>query len=381
MNWKPAMKYETVDFGEPVGSLSGCTQNTSVLMPVSGSKARILLNNTMNPEVMKIESIILKTDREEVPVTVNSLYTAELQPDEQIYTDPAAIRIQAGDILRVEIRFAKADNIRAMCQTWAARSWHSDYLNVDGTEADCTKIFEWLANDVHHPSVIIGFSQIDIECDEKIKVLTMFGDSITHLSHYSDALLERVMEEYRGCAVIANAGLGGNRLCYDASVSPNLGIHSSVFGKAGYKRFEEEVFGTCDTDCVLMLEGVNDITHCYQYRQSDQIPTAESFIRHYQEVIACAHQHHAEIWIGTILPENVFENEEWFNLSESLRIQINTWIRNSSEADGVIDFEAIGKDENGRLKSGFHLDGLHPNTEGGKEMAAAVPLEKILNPD
>ena len=46
-----------------------------------------------------------------------------------------------------------------------------------------------------------------------------------------------------------------------------------------------------------------------------------------------------------------------------------------------MDFETIGKDENGRLKSGFHLDGLHPNTEGGKEMAAAVPLEKILNPD
>lgn len=83
------MKYETVDFGEPVGSLSGCTQNASILMPVSGSKARLLLNNTMNPEVMKIESLILKTDREEVPVTVNSLYTAELQPDEQIYTDPA----------------------------------------------------------------------------------------------------------------------------------------------------------------------------------------------------------------------------------------------------------------------------------------------------
>ncbi len=375
---KPAWKYQTIDFGEPIGDLSGITQQTTILIPVSGNSVRILFDNSLNTTAMRMDQVVLRTSGTETAVTLDGERKITLQPGDRVFSDPAELPVKSGETLCVEIRFCEAREITGLCQTWAARSWQTVFRRSSGSTADCTEIFPWLAEDVHKPTVSCGFSQLDIYTEEDVRTIAVFGDSITHMSYYSDALLERVIREYSGKAVLANAGIGGNRLCYDASISPDLGVHSSVFGQAGCIRFEEDVFGTIQPDIVLMLEGINDITHGFQYGQRNHVPTAEEFCLRYAEVISCAHRHGARILIGTIIPENVFCGEEWFPLSEKLRNEINQWIRGQKLADGFIDFEKLAADASGALKEGFHMDGLHPNEAGGKEMAALVPLEKVL---
>ncbi len=377
-SWKPAWRYQVIDFGEPIGNASGITQKLHIVCPVSGTKLRLFLNNRFNDSELEFQQISVKTQTDRKPVSVNGMQECILQPGQHLWTDPVEIAVCAGETVEVETVFGTASRITGILQTWAARSWYSEFYDTYGLPVDCTVLFPWLGEDVHKPMAAVGVCQVDIFAEESIRTIAMFGDSITHMSYYSDALLERLIREYKGKAVLVNAGIGGNRLCFDASIAPDLGVHSAVFGHAGYKRFEEDVFGTMLPNAVLMLEGINDVTHGFQYGRRDQVPTAEEFCQRYSDVIACAHQHGARIMIGTIMPENVFCGEEWFPLSEKLRQEINDWIRAQKLADGVIDFEKLAADACGKLKNGFHMDDLHPNEAGGKEMAFLVPLEEVL---
>ncbi|MBQ9032818.1 MAG: hypothetical protein IJ106_15430 [Parasporobacterium sp.] len=380
MIFKSIWRYQTIQFGESLGDLKEITQVFDAAMPADGSQIRLLLDNRFNQGRMAIGSITVSTGSETASLTLNGSEEITLKPGETVYTDSVSLAVRAGERLQVRIHFREASGIQGLCQTWAARSWKTAFLGKGGNPVNGTDLFPWLRQDVHKPTVAAGLSQIDLLTDESVRTIAMFGDSITHMSYYSDALLERILAEHKGKAVTVNAGIGGNRLCHDASSSPDLGIHSSVFGNAGYRRFKQDLFGTMQPDTILMLEGINDITHPFQYGRPDQVPSAEEFCGHYAEVIGCAHRHGARILIGTIMPENVFAGETWFEDSERLRKEINGWIRTQELSDGVIDFEAVAASPSGSLKDGFHLDDLHPNEAGGREMAAAVPLSKLLEP-
>ena len=152
--------------------------------------------------------------------------------------------------------------------------------------------------------------------------------------------------------------------------------HSVLFGPAGYKRFESHVFGTARPDEVYILEGINDVCHGWQFGHPDETPTVEEYAGKCTSMINCAHAHGAGVFLCTVMPESIFENEPWYRASEELRTGINAWIRSQKAADGVIDFEALLSDpecEN-RLREGLSLDCLHPNEAGGALMASAIPL-------
>ena len=380
MIWKSIWRYQTIRFGESLGDLKEITQVFEAAIPADGSLIKLLLDNRFNLDHMVIGSITVSTGSETTALTLNGSGEITMQPGETVYTDPVSLAVRAGERLQVRIHFREASGIQGLCQTWASRSWKTSFLGKNGNPINGTDLFPWLRQDVHEPTVAAGFSQINLLTDESVKTIAMFGDSITHMSYYSDALLERILAEHKGMAATVNAGIGGNRLCHDASGSPDLGIHSSVFGNAGYRRFEHDLFETMQPDTILMLEGINDVTHPFQYGRPDQVPSAEEFCGHYTEVIRCAHRHGARILIGTIMPENVFAGETWFDHSERLRKEINEWIRTQALSDGVIDFEAVAASPAGTLKDGFHLDDLHPNEAGGREMADAVPLSKLFEP-
>lgn len=389
MGWKAVWHYQIIDFGSPVADLDRVLERLIIKVPVSGKKLRVLLDNRKNEECLQLARIAARirnhgSENGMTDLTVRGRQNVELQPGETVFSDAVNVAVSAGDELEIDLWIQHAKRVRGLCQTWCARNWHSAFSRWQSTEDQgddwitSTALIPWLREDVHVPNASVGLSQVELLTDDTVKTIALFGDSITHMSYYSDALAERLARDYPGRAVIANAGIGGNRLCYDASFSPDLKEHSSVFGPAGYRRFEHDTFGLIHPDTVLMLEGVNDITHGFQYERLDQVPSAEFFCERYAEVIDCAHRNGARIWVGTIMPENVFRSEDWYALSEKLRIEINDWIRHQHLADGVLDFAAIADSGSGRLKDGFHLDGLHPNEAGGKEMAELVPLELIM---
>ncbi len=388
MEWKTVWNYKIIDAGAPLADFDHILERVTVKSPVTGKQIRLLLDNRENRGSLKIARIAVRLHSENSHLKdlyVSGNRSVVLNPGETVCTDPADLDVCTDEAIDVLLWIEHLEGLQGICQTWAARSWQSAFSTwrtVQDTGEEwltSTQMIPYLREDVHIPTAAAGISRVDFMADESVRTIILFGDSITHMSYYSDALAERTAAEYPGRAVLLNAGIGGNRLCYDASYSPLLKEHSAVFGHAGYKRFETDVFMNIKTDTVLMLEGINDITHGFQYGRPDQIPSVEEFCSRYAEVIDCAHRNGAKIYIGTMMPEAVFTDEEWFDASEKLRHEINTWIRQQKLADGVIDFEVVSTSRTGGIREGFFIDNLHPNVFGGKEMASLIPLEDILD--
>lgn len=375
MNWKTAWKYQTIEFNSSLGSLSGVTQKFQVKMPVRAGKLRLLLDNRLQKYDMALKDISVAVNAQSHAVQVNGQTEITIPAGSSIYSDTVELPIKAGEILQVQMHFQQMPEVNGLYQTWSTEFWKTEFFNSEGLPIASNELFPIFRSDAIPSTVAAGIGQIDVWTEDSVRTIALFGDSITQMSYYSDALLERLATEFPGKAVVINAGISGNRLCYDApSKFPAL----SFFGTSGVSRFTGDVLAH-KPDIILMLYGINDVTQGFLFQAKHEIPAIDSFCREYADIIHHAHQNGAKIYVGTILPENTFATEKWYAHSETLRHGINAWIESQSPADGVIDFAEATCNYDGSLKDGFHLDGLHPNAMGGKAMAAIIPLKELLN--
>ena len=149
-------------------------------------------------------------------------------------------------------------------------------------------------------------------------------------------------------------------------------VYGCWFGPAGAERFESDVFSDVVPDAVLVLEGVNDIMHPYIFGHDDEIVTAGDLEEGMKEIIDISHRHGCPVYVGTVMPFWEAQYGEWFEEAESVRRQFDQWIREQSDADGILDYDRAAADgmHAERMKDGIHIgDGLHPNTKGGQLMA------------
>ncbi len=378
MEWKTLWHYHLVDFGRPLGELKDITQKLRLLPTAAGSSVRLKLDNRYNSGEMRIRSIEAGTQR----ATVRGKTEVVLGAGETAYTDPVEVDIRPGQWLEVYMDIGEMSGICAMCQTWSAETWQTEfYPEGDRSKpVESVDLFEHLRMDVHKPTAALGISHIDVLTGGDVRTVALFGDSITHMSYYYDPLLRQVLDRCGGKVTLANEGIGGNRLCHDPAMIPGMNVRAAFFGPAGYKRFEGNVYDHMKPDAVLFLEGINDFSHGYQ--MNDAVPTTDEFIARCTEVVGCAHRHGSRIYLGTVMPASAFDREEWYPKYEELRQDANRWIRTQHAADGVIDFDEVMRDpENisGIIPELMMEDGLHPNTAGGRRMAAAVPMEFLLS--
>ena len=384
MDWKTMWHYRLIDFGSPVMDLEDTVQQVRMRSTISGDRLRLRLDNSLNAGEMAIRRMTAAVEGRDgtVPMTVGGQPSPVLSAGESCVTDEAVLAVKAGDAVCVSIEFAHIKGLSSMCQTWAAQSWQSVFFSCKEPDRalSSTEAIPFLQFDIHTPNVCMGLTQADLLTEDGVKTLVMFGDSITHMSYYTDALIRRVLREYPGKVTVPNAGMGGNRLCYDATLIPGMEEHCTLFGEAGCRRFRKDVFGTMRPDAVLVLEGINDISHCFQFNHPEEIPTAELFIAGYTKIVEESHAEGAGIYLCTILPEEIFLSEPWYGKCEALRLEINDWIRKQTLADGVIDFETVAAEPPSppKLREGFAMDGLHPNEHGGTRMAESLPLPEIL---
>jgi lysophospholipase L1-like esterase len=131
---------------------------------------------------------------------------------------------------------------------------------------------------------------------------------------------------------------------------------------------------------VVVLIGINDFTHPYFFKKDDEKVTLEEYKEGICKLIHTAQSQGSKILIGTVIP---FKKDklEWFDEVEELRQEVNRWIREQIESDGVIDFDLAIRDrlDHEKIDDSCHLgDGIHPNTEGGIRMANVVPLDKLM---
>jgi lysophospholipase L1-like esterase len=212
-------------------------------------------------------------------------------------------------------------------------------------------------------------TEVDVETAAPGRpVIATFGDSITDGYHstddanhrWPDRLAER-LEASRTQFAVVNAGISGNRVLSDGAIA--------IFGQNALTRFDRDVLSVPGVTHVTVLEGVNDLG------MGKSAPTAAELIAGYRQLIARAHEHGLKIIGATILP---YGGAAYFTpAGETVRQNINAWIRTGHEFDGVIDFDAAIRDpaRPERMRADWQSgDWLHPNDVGYRVLGDAVDL-------
>jgi lysophospholipase L1-like esterase len=135
--------------------------------------------------------------------------------------------------------------------------------------------------------------------------------------------------------------------------------------------------------CVILGLGVNDILFPGSYIPQTESVNAQDLMAGNRQLIARAHKKRIRI-IGTTIPpfEHALFRDPFFDRfyapeKERIRQEVNTWIRNSREFDGVIDFDQAVRDPSHPTQllpaydSGDHL---HVNNAGNTAQGNAIPL-------
>ncbi|RDY29580.1 GDSL-type esterase/lipase family protein [Lachnotalea glycerini] len=393
MEWKTAWSYLPINYNTTIGTVEDITQRTYFNNNLNGSKIKIKFSNLYSQDKMILNKVVIGQKKpgnqqieDLIDITFQGNKEITLGAGEEFYSDEIAWNIKAQTQIVVSIYIKEKTKIQSACSTWSAISWHTAYgMNGDYTkdqhfeEKESRQIYPFVEADANKSNIITGISEIKLLTDESVKTVALFGDSITHMSYYSDALIERVYAKFSGKITIINRGIGGNRILHDATYVSELPGHGSFFGKAAIKRFEEDVYSNECPESVFVLEGINDMMHPYLFEHMDEVVSVKDLQEGIKAMIQIAHNRGSKVYIGTVMPFRQ-DGQQWLDESEKVRLLFNEWIRKQTLSDGVIDFakRMEQEDQSAYIKEGLHIgDGLHPNQEGGIAMAEIIPMEWI----
>lgn len=388
MGWKATWKYMPVNYNTDIGVVRNITQRTVFRNNLNGEKIKLKFSNRYGKMPLTLEkAVVAKADKEDgkaaerAIVTKNGAERIVINPGEEFFSDEIDWSVKAGEDILLFIYIRDRQPIQCASAMWSTKCCRTLYrTDSDGICLDTgddgwkesREIFPYVEADVNKANIVAGITEILLYTEPGVKSIALFGDSITHMSYFSDALSKKIMAEMPGRATIENCGIGGNRILRDASYVPEMDGAGACFGIAGEIRFEQDVFSENIPDIVLVLEGINDIMHPYVFSHHDEIVTAEDLEKGMNTIIETVHRYNRPIFVGTVMPFWDEQYSAWFEKGEKVRNEFNSWIREKSGADGVLDYDRATADEENpeRMKKGIHIgDGLHPNTRGGELMA------------
>ncbi|MDO4620719.1 MAG: GDSL-type esterase/lipase family protein [Lachnospiraceae bacterium] len=383
MKWYKSWNYLSVDYQTTIGTVADLTQRTWFRNNLRGDAVRLFFSNQYSSEKLEIAGVSVGKMKGGVLTDLQKAAFGGrkelvLQPGESCSSDELALSVKEGEEIVVSCYFEKENVIRAAATTWSCGSWHTSYGSGDQTaetmiaeEKSCGDIYPYIGSAPISCDVVIGLTEIWVRSEQKVVETALFGDSITHMSYYSDQLAELLYERFPGQTVVTNKGYGGNRLLRDASWIPDVDGHGANAGKAGLQRFEGDVYGSSSPEIVCVLEGTNDLMHPYFFKRMEELPETEELSAGMQKLAAMAHQHGSKVMVGTVPP--MLEGEYAFGeVGEKRRNEYNSWVLSWDGCDGALNFaEALANPEKKELMAeGLHIgDGLHPNLEGGRTMS------------
>ena len=221
-------------------------------------------------------------------------------------------------------------------------------------------------------------SAIEVNSDDALGTIVTYGDSITdgvgstpgENRRWPDVLAERLEAAGMEYAV-ANAGISGNRV-----LSPGM-------GESALARFDEDVLSLPNVTHMIVFVGVNDIGNRYGPQRpgfpgltldQPQID-AQQMIAGYRQLIARAHARGIRV-IGA--PIGPYKGASyWSEEGEAARQEINDWIVNGGEFDGVtrLDLAFAEPDDPATMREGYHMgDFLHGSDAGLRAVGESIDL-------
>ncbi|MBQ5949089.1 SGNH/GDSL hydrolase family protein [Massilia sp. ST3] len=219
-----------------------------------------------------------------------------------------------------------------------------------------------------------------VEAAPGSRTMVTLGDSITDGNgstpdadrRWPDFLAQRLAPH--GVAV-ANAGISGARLLRDG------------MGRSALARFEQDVLSQPGISDLIVLLGINDIGWPGSpFAPQERAVTLDELSAGYRQLAAAAHARGVRVTAGTLPPfEGALEGTPFAGhyspAKESMRQQLNAWIRTAGVFDAVVDFDAVLRDPGNprRMRAAFDSgDHLHPGDAGYRAMAAAVDIAPML---
>jgi lysophospholipase L1-like esterase len=372
-------------------SFSDQTVRNIVYTSVGGNSLRVQVSNTFGSAPLTVGAVsvgVVLDGAQLVPGTSHTLTfggkTATTIPaGAQVLSDPLRMAVQPLTGLAVSLYLPTAtggatNHSDAQQNNYIAAG---DHVGDAAATAYTTVTGSWYFAD-----------GLDVYSATADGTVVAFGDSITdgyqsltgadaRWPNYLARRLNAVLGD--SAPGVVDEGISGNRI-----LSP-----STCYGVSAESRFERDALSQPRVKAVILLEGINDIGFAGMPDSGCSDPnnpsvTAAQIEAGYRYLIGQAHARGVKIYAGTLMPfagsNSVYGGYFGTAYGETLREQVNTWIRTSGAFDGVIDFSTLTQDPYdpqylnpvyvANSASASLSDGLHPNDVGYEAMANAIPL-------
>lgn len=384
--WIPSWRYVPIDYNQEVGVFENITQTAVFTNNLNGKKIRIRLNNLYRGNPMLIEHVAIAVRNrntgklsKRVAVCLNGSEQILIPANTEVYSDEISHTVTWEDDFIVSMYFREKTDILCVCTTSTGYSWQSIQQTGNFYETDCLgftvkpQLVPVLAREPYPNQFAVGISEISVLTDDDVTLIGLFGDSITHMSYFSDPFLSMLYRRFPGKYAVINGGISGNRIQKPHPSPKGFPGEGHQFGIAGKDRFLRDMYNGAHPDIVFIMEGVNDCSHSIVFGEPD-VPSPKDILTALQNVVDQAYSMGSTVYVSTIPPFGAF-GADWRERAEGIRCEYNDLIRNCAIGDDRIDLDALMRDPDDphRMQDGMHLgDGVHPNWTGGAKMAAAV---------
>jgi lysophospholipase L1-like esterase len=361
----------------------------AILTPTfGGSTARVRLSNRFgtvpvtfaNATVARRASGPALVPDTTAPLTFAGDRSVTVAPGQDVLSDPVDFAVQAFEPLAVSLHVA--GDVGKPTEHDVARQ--TSYLTPEGA-GDHTGDVEGDAF-TQHTTARPFVSGVEVLAPLSVGAVAALGDSITDGyqavpagapeavegidadGRWPDDLARRLAAADRPLSVL-NLGIAGNRVLQDSAA----GGQPDVQGAAVIRRLDADLLTQSGVTTVIWLEGVNDLLFSPN-------ATVEQLTGGYRDVIGRLHSQGLRVLLGTLTPAG--GNTSAPAGFDAVRQAVNSWIRQESPADGVVDFDAAVRDPADPTRINPAYDGsdhLHFNLTGYQAMADAVPLELLTN--
>ncbi len=339
-----------------------------------GDAVRLTFDNYCGTEQVTISqvSIMAKNpsddtaEKEFFPVTFRGSRSCVIPAGSRVCSDELSLDVKAGSTFDVSMYLGDYTQLRSCVFTCGALSDGAQFAsgNLTGSET--------FPKELSRPTHYFYFlSNVSLRTDKKNRAVVCYGDSIT-AQNWPDDLAVMLKSRQIGDTSVIRRATSGSRILREYTC-----LTYQSYGLKGSRRFAHEV-PTDGADTVIIQQGINDIIHpvgtdINPFRPMSDLPTAGELTEGLAYYVKLARSYGYKVYAGTLLPIGGWRTYAPFR--ETLRNDVNEWIRSTDMIDGVVDFDSALADPEDKTRmlpeydSGDHL---HPSKSGYRKMAQLV---------